>query len=80
MQVLRDAGAQVLPNACGMCAGYGGTLEENTVCLSSTARNFKGRMGPASADVWLGSPYTVAASAITGRITDPREFLSGKNP
>lgn len=77
LQVLREAGAEFLPNACGMCAGYGGTLEENTVCLSSTARNFKGRMGPSSADVWLGSPYTVAASAITGRITDPREFLTG---
>ena len=75
MQALRQAGAELLPNACGMCAGYGGTLGENSVCISSTARNFKGRMGPASADVWLGSPYTVAASAITGRITDPREFL-----
>ncbi|MCC2096626.1 MAG: 3-isopropylmalate dehydratase large subunit [Hyphomicrobiales bacterium] len=77
LQVLLDAGAQLYPNACGICAGYGGTLEEDTVCLSSTARNFKGRMGPASAQVYLGSPYTVAASAITGRITDPREFLQG---
>lgn len=75
MQILQDAGAQLLPNACGMCAGYGGTLEENTVCISTTARNFKGRMGPASADVYLGSPYTVAASAITGKISDPRPFL-----
>ncbi len=77
LQTLLDAGAQLYPNSCGICAGYGGTLEENTVCLSSTARNFKGRMGPASAQVYLGSPYTVAASAIAGRIIDPREFLDG---
>lgn len=77
MQVFEDAGATLFPNACGICAGYGGTLDEDAVCLSSTARNFKGRMGPASAQVYLGSPYTVAASAITGQITDPREFLTG---
>ena len=75
MQVFEDAGAEIFPNACGICAGYGGTLNEDAVCLSSTARNFKGRMGPASAQVYLGSPYTVAASAITGHISDPREFL-----
>jgi len=75
LQVLIDAGAELLPNACGMCAGYGGTLEENTVCISTTARNFKGRMGPASAEVYLASPYTVAASAIAGRIADPRPLL-----
>ncbi|MFQ5625133.1 MAG: aconitase family protein [Methyloligellaceae bacterium] len=45
--------------------------------MSSTARNFKGRMGAATSKVYLGSPYTVAASAIAGRITDPREFLNG---
>jgi 3-isopropylmalate/(R)-2-methylmalate dehydratase large subunit len=44
--------------------------------ISSTARNFKGRMGPASTQVFLGSAYTVAASALRGRITDPREVLA----
>ncbi len=77
MQVFEDAGAALYPNACGMCSGYGGTLDEDTVCLSSTARNFKGRMGPASASVYLASPFTVAASAITGKISDPRPFLEG---
>lgn len=76
MKVFEDAGARILPNACGICAGYGmDRLEENVTCISSTARNFQGRMGAASSKVWLGSPLTVAASAITGRITDPRQFL-----
>lgn len=75
MQVLRDAGAQVLPNSCGACAGYGATFEEGATVISSTARNFKGRMGPASVQVYLASPWTVAASALRGRISDVREML-----
>jgi 3-isopropylmalate/(R)-2-methylmalate dehydratase large subunit len=75
MQVLRDAGALVLPNSCGACAGYGATFEEDTTVISSTARNFKGRMGPASVQVYLASPWTVAASALRGRISDVREML-----
>ena len=75
MQVLRDAGAQILPNSCGACAGYGATFEEGVTVLSSTARNFKGRMGPASVQVYLASPWTVAASALRGRICDVREQL-----
>lgn len=75
--VLMDAGAELLPNACNACAGYGNyLLEENSVTISTTARNFKGRMGATSAQIYLGSPYTVAASAVTGRISDPRAFLS----
>lgn len=75
MHVLREAGAQVLPNSCGACAGYGGTFEEGVTVLSSTARNFKGRMGPTSVQVYLASPWTVAASALRGRISDVREQL-----
>ncbi|WP_454754284.1 3-isopropylmalate dehydratase large subunit [Cupriavidus necator] len=74
---LLDAGAELLPNACGACAGYGEhRFGEDTVVISATARNFKGRMGAASSQVYLGSPYTVAASAIAGRIADPRERLA----
>ena len=76
MQILRDAGATLLPSACGACAGFGDTLGEGQTVISSTARNFKGRMGPASTQVFLGSPYTVAASALRGVITDPREVLA----
>lgn len=73
MQILQDAGAEFLGNSCGICAGYGDDrLSENQVCLSSTARNFKGRMGAASSAVYLASPYTVAASAIAGTMIDPR--------
>jgi len=76
MQVLTDAGASVLPSTCGACAGYGAEFAENQTVISSTARNFKGRMGPASTQVFLGSAYTVAASALRGCITDPREVLA----
>jgi 3-isopropylmalate/(R)-2-methylmalate dehydratase large subunit len=73
MQILQDAGAEFLGNSCGICAGYGDDrLSENQVCLSSTARNFKGRMGAVSSAVYLASPYTVAASAIAGTMIDPR--------
>ncbi|MEM9048366.1 MAG: aconitase/3-isopropylmalate dehydratase large subunit family protein [Pseudomonadota bacterium] len=76
MGVFEAAGARILPNACGICAGYGADrLEAGITCISSTARNFKGRMGDPSAQVWLGSPLTVAASAVAGRITDPREMM-----
>jgi 3-isopropylmalate/(R)-2-methylmalate dehydratase large subunit len=76
--VLMDAGAELLTTSCGMCAGYGArVLPENAVAISTTARNFRGRMGAASSQVYLASPYTVAASAIAGRIADPREMLGG---
>lgn len=76
MQILTDAGAQILPNSCGACAGYGATFEEGMTVISSTARNFKARMGPPSVQVYLGSPFSVAAAAIKGHIADVREMLS----
>jgi 3-isopropylmalate/(R)-2-methylmalate dehydratase large subunit len=76
MEVLRQAGAEVLPTACGACSGYGGSIPDHANVIATTARNFKGRMGSASAQVYLASPYTVAASALRGRITDPREVLA----
>ncbi|MFK7966283.1 MAG: 3-isopropylmalate dehydratase large subunit [Burkholderiaceae bacterium] len=76
LQVLLDAGAQMLPSACGACAGYGNSIAEGARVISTTARNFKGRMGSDTAQVWLASPATVAASAITGRIADPRPMLA----
>eukprot|EP00158_Paraphelidium_tribonemae_P006540 Partr_v1_DN27874_c3_g1_i2_m22996 putative Responsible for the dehydration of cis-homoaconitate to homoisocitric acid (By similarity) len=76
-QVLIDAGAVPLPPGCGPCIGLGmGLLEENEVGISSTNRNFKGRMGSRSAQCYLGSPRIVAASAIDGRISSP-EFIDG---
>ena len=79
MKSFEDAGASILPNSCGICAGYGSErLGEDVICISSTARNFQGRMGALSSGVYLGSPYTVAASAITGEISDPRDFIEYK--
>jgi 3-isopropylmalate/(R)-2-methylmalate dehydratase large subunit len=51
-------------------------LAEGEVCMASTARNFKGRMGSRESLVYLGSPYSVAATAVTGFITDPRPLLA----
>jgi 3-isopropylmalate/(R)-2-methylmalate dehydratase large subunit len=76
MRKLLDAGATLLPSACGACAGYGSSIPEGSTVISSTARNFKGRMGAATAQVYLGSPYTVAASAVRGVISDARELLA----
>lgn len=75
MLALTEAGATLLPSACGACAGYGEGFADGQTVVSSTARNFRGRMGPAGTQVFLGSAYTVAASALRGRITDPREVL-----
>ncbi len=81
LEVLTEAGASILPTGCGACAGYGGALlPEDEVCIASTARNFKGRMGATSSQVYLASPYTVAAAAVTGRIGDPRELLDPVAP
>ena len=75
LDALLDAGAELLPTACGACSGYGGSIPDGANVIATTARNFKGRMGSATAQVYLASPYTVAASALRGRITDPREVL-----
>ncbi|MEC8270283.1 MAG: aconitase/3-isopropylmalate dehydratase large subunit family protein [Pseudomonadota bacterium] len=78
MSVLEDAGAQFLANSCGICAGYGeDRLADDQICLSSTARNFKGRMGAPGSQVYLASPYTVAASAVAGEMLDPRDMMEG---
>lgn len=76
LATLTAAGAILLPSGCGACAGMGaGILAEGEVCLSTTNRNFQGRMGHKDASVYLASPYTVAASAVTGRITDPGQLV-----
>jgi 3-isopropylmalate/(R)-2-methylmalate dehydratase large subunit len=52
-------------------------LADGEVCISSTNRNFRGRMGSAKSEVYLGSPYSVAAAAVAGRIVDPRDVMKG---
>src|SRR2546423_1468655 len=79
-QVLVDAGVQMTENAgCAACLGGPvdtfGRMNSPMKCISATNRNFPGRMGHKESQVFLASPATVAASALTGKITDPREYL-----
>jgi len=75
LEVFVKAGAYVCNPTCGACfGGHMGLLAKGEVCISSSNRNFVGRMGSPDAEVYLGSPATVAASSITGKITDPREL------
>jgi 3-isopropylmalate/(R)-2-methylmalate dehydratase large subunit len=74
--IFAEAGALVTSPGCGACPGTGmGVLGDDEVCISSSNRNFQGRMGSPSARVYLANPATVAASAVRGIICDPREFL-----
>jgi 3-isopropylmalate/(R)-2-methylmalate dehydratase large subunit len=80
--ILENAGVELTENAsCAACLGgpvdtFGRMNQGGMKCISATNRNFPGRMGSKESQVFLASPYTVAASALTGRVTDPREFVS----
>ncbi|MCV7199554.1 aconitase/3-isopropylmalate dehydratase large subunit family protein [Mycobacterium angelicum] len=77
LQDIADAGAVVTNSTCGACFGYHmGVLGPGEVCITSSTRNFTGRMGSTEAQIFMASPATVAASAVTGFITDPRSVAA----
>ncbi|OBH24499.1 3-isopropylmalate dehydratase [Mycobacterium sp. E342] len=77
LQDLADAGAVITNSTCGACFGYHmGVVGPGEVCITSSTRNFTGRMGSTEAEIFMASPATVAASAITGHITDPRSVTA----
>ena len=77
LETIVRAGGLVTNATCGACfGGHLGVLGDGEVCVTSTTRNFQGRMGSSQARIYLASSATVAASAVTGHLTDPRELLS----
>lgn len=77
IETLMDAGAVVTNATCGACGGgHLGVLAAGETCITASTRNFKGRMGSSEARIFMGSPATVAASAVRGTIADPREILA----
>lgn len=76
LDVLRAAGAHVAKSSCDFCFGYAAPLEPGDACISTGVLNISGRMGSTAAEIYMGSAATVAASALTGRITDPRGVLA----
>ncbi|WP_134702267.1 3-isopropylmalate dehydratase large subunit [Ammoniphilus sp. YIM 78166] len=77
LDILTEAGCIVNMPSCGACGGFtSGVIGAGEVVMSSSNRNFRGRMGSAQGEIYIGSPATVAATAIEGKIADPRKYLS----
>ncbi len=76
MQTLVESGATFVTPGCAACLGtHEGILASGETCISASSRNFPGRMGSTKAQIYLGSPASVAAAAVAGKIVDPTEYL-----
>ena len=76
VEIFYDAGCVVSAPTCGAClGGFMGILAEGEKCVSTTNRNFVGRMGHPKSQVFLASPATAAASAVEGKLADPRKYM-----
>jgi 3-isopropylmalate/(R)-2-methylmalate dehydratase large subunit len=75
-KIIVEAGGQFLNPGCGVCASNGAFMAPGEVCITATTRNEQGRMGSKEASIYLGSPATVAWSAVNGHISDPRAVLA----
>jgi len=75
LEIFIDAGCEIPMPSCGMCGGFATPLAAGDVCIATGTCNYPGRMGHHDSKIYLGNPATVAASAIEGRITDPRNYL-----
>jgi 3-isopropylmalate/(R)-2-methylmalate dehydratase large subunit len=77
IETLIEGGAQVITPGCGICQPRVGFLSDGEICITATTRNFRGRKGSQSAEIYLGGPLTVAAAAVAGEIVNPKEVLRG---
>ncbi|WCF13846.1 aconitase family protein [Edwardsiella piscicida] len=76
LSTLADAGATILAPTCGVCVGlHSGLLADDETCISASNRNFIGRMGSKISNIYLASPLSVAAAALTGYIASPQNFM-----
>ena len=75
LEILVDSGIMVMAPSCLICVGGGASIADGEVAIAATTRNFRGRFGNPNSEIYLASPATVAASAVIGKITDPRKLL-----